>query len=77
MDESWMEDLYHEIFRSRLEYLGKRRLSDSSFSRSDMEKILSDEYQKQDLAWAGKSPVQEITDSATIAAYEHFLAQWK
>jgi hypothetical protein len=75
-DDSWKENLYNEVFNSRLEYLKKRRERDSSFSITDMEKILSAEYKKQDLAWAGKSPIQEITDSATIAAYEHFLAQW-
>lgn len=73
---SWMDDLFNEIFESRLEYLLKRREKDPSFTREDMEKILASEYCKQDLAWAGKSPVQEITDSATIAAYEHFLNQW-
>ena len=75
-DDSWKENLYNEIFDSRLDYLEKRRRLDSTFTREDMKKILFAEYRKQDLAWAGKSPVQEITDSATIAAYEHFLAQW-
>ncbi len=75
-DDSWKEDLYNEVFHSRLDYLEKRRRMDGTFSREDMKKILAAEYKKQDLAWAGKSPVQEITDSATIAAYEHFLAQW-
>ena len=74
--EKWKEDLYNEVFRSRLEYLRKRRQKDSSFDLKVMDEILDAEYKKQELAWAGKSPVQEITEAATIAAYEHFKAEW-
>ncbi len=74
--ERWKEDLYNEVFQSRLEYLGKRKGKDPSFDLGVMEKILDAEYRKQDLAWSGKSPIQEITEAATIAAYEHFKAQW-
>jgi len=27
--------------------------------------------------WYGRGDVQDITMAATIAAYEHFIAQWK
>ena len=74
--EKWKEDLYNEVFRSRLEYLRKRRENDSSFDMEVMDEILDAEYKKQELAWAGKSPIQEITEAATIAAYEHFKAEW-
>jgi hypothetical protein len=75
--EKWKDDLYNEVFQSRMEFLRKRRENDSSFDMKTMDEILADEYKKQELAWAGKSPIQEITEAATIAAYEHFKAEWK
>jgi hypothetical protein len=27
--------------------------------------------------WAGRGEVQDIIMAATIAAYEHFIAEWK
>lgn len=75
--EKWKEDLYNEVFQSRLEYLSKRREKDNSFDLVTMDEILAAEYKKQELAWSGKSPIQEITEAATVAAYEHFKAEWK
>jgi hypothetical protein len=73
----WDDHLYKEIFDSMLHYLEKRRQKDPYFSREVLRKLIETEYVKQDNAWAGKSPVEEIKDAATIAAFEHFLEEWK
>jgi hypothetical protein len=73
----WDDNLYNEIFNSMLHYLEKRRLKDPDFSREVLRELIETEYVKQDNAWAGKSPVEDIKDAATIAAFEHFLEEWK
>jgi hypothetical protein len=75
--ERWKEELYNEVLMSRTDYLMKRRKIDPAFTIEVMDEILEAEYRKQDLAWSGKSPVQEITEAATIAAYESFRARWE
>ena len=73
----WDEELYDEIYNSMLHYLKKRREGDPEFTREVLEEILSDAYKKQGNAWAGKSPVEEIKEAATIAAFEQYLNDWK
>jgi hypothetical protein len=73
----WDEGLYDEIYHSMLHYLEKRREGDPGFSREVLVEILNDAYVKQGNAWAGKSPVEEIKEAATIAAFEHYLSEWK
>ena len=75
--ESWEEELFQRVLESRLLLLEERRRKDPDFSVEDVEKVLSDSYRRQGLGWAGKSPVQEITEAATVAAYEIFLSRWK
>ena len=73
----WDDTLYQEIYDSMLHYLEKRRNGDPEFSRKVLEEVLADFYKKQGNAWAGKSPVEEIKEAATIAAFENYLSEWK
>lgn len=73
---SWDDELYDEIFGSMLQFLTKRRDGDPTFNKEVLSEMLTSEYRKQGDCWAGKSPVQDITEAATIAAFEHFLAHW-
>lgn len=73
----WDDDLYDEIYHSMLHYLDKRREGDAEFTRKVLEEILADAYRKQGNAWNGKSPVEEIKEAATVAAFEHYLNEWK
>ena len=73
----WDDELYEEIYHSMLHYLEKRREGDPQFNVKVLEEILVDAYKKQGNAWAGKSPVEEIKEAATIAAFEHFLNEWR
>lgn len=75
--DGWEEELFRRVLESRLLLLEERRRKDPDFSLEDVEKVLSDSYRRQGLGWAGKSPVQEITESATVAAYEIFISNWK
>ena len=52
-------------------------MKDPEFSRKVLEEVLADFYKKQGNAWAGKSPVEEIKEAATIAAFENYLSEWK
>ena len=75
--EDWDEKLYSEIFNSMLHYLERRRVEDPTFSKDVLREVLDDTYRKQGNAWAGKSPVEDIKEAATIAAFEHYLEEWK
>ena len=73
----WDDELYQEIYLSMLHYVEKRRKGDPDFSKDVLEEILADAYVKQGNSWAGKSPVEDIKEAATIAAFEHCLSEWK
>ena len=73
---SWEHELHDEIFEAMLHYLDKRRSRDPEFTPSVLRELLGSEYRKQGDCWAGKSPVQDIREAATIAAFEHYLAHW-
>ena len=42
-----------------------------------MEGVLQHLYHMDGADWVGRGEVQDITMAATIAAYEHFIAEWK
>jgi len=73
----WDDELYDEVYHSMIHYLEKRREGDQGFTKSVLKEILADAYKKQGNAWAGKSPVEEIKEAATIAAFEQYLNEWK
>ena len=77
MTEKWDEDLYNEVLQSMINYLDKRRRWDRNFTSEVLRELIDTEYAKQDNAWAGKSPIEGIKDSATIAAFELYLSEWE
>ena len=76
MEGSWEEKLYDEVFQGMIFYLRMRRREDLTFNREVLEEMIRTEYVKHGNGWVGKSPIQEIKEAATIAAYEHYLASW-
>lgn len=76
MEERWEENLYQEVFDGMIMYLRMRKLEDTSFTKQILRELIDTEYVKHGNGWVGKSPVQEIKEAATIAAYEQFLATW-
>ena len=73
----WKDVKYTEIFEEELRGLVRRRASDPNCSVEDIERVLQHLYIMDGADWYGRGDVQDITMAATIAAYEHFIAQWK
>jgi hypothetical protein len=79
MSESvaWRDAKYNEVFEQELRGLHRRRSSDSNCRPEDIEGILKSLYIMDGSDWIGRGELQDIIIAATIAAYEHFVKEWK
>lgn len=75
--DDWQKVKYEEIFQQELRGLTRRRQSDKNCKIEDLEGTLKNLYIMDGADQGGRGPLQDIIMSATIAAYEHFIAQWK
>ena len=73
----WRDKKYNETFEEELRFLQRRRDSDPLCTVKDIEGVLHNIYIMDGADWSGRGDVQDVTIAATIAAYEHFIAQWK
>ena len=73
----WKDVKYTEIFEQELRGLERRRKADSRCTVGDIEGVLQHLYIMDGADWYGRGDVQDIIMAATIAAYEHFIAEWK
>jgi len=73
----WQETKYDETFEQELRGLRRRRESDPDCTVTDLEGLLQHLYIMDGSDWLGRGEVGDITMAATIAAYEHFIAEWK
>ena len=73
----WRDVKYSEVFEQELRGLDRRRQADTHCTVEDIERVLQNLYIMDGADWYGRGDVQDITMAATIAAYEHFIAQWK
>ena len=73
----WNEQNYDETFEKACIYVDNRRKTDKDFSIKTLEDMLETMYVRRGNDWVGKGPLKNIEDSATIAAFEHKLAEWK
>jgi len=73
----WKEIKYTEVFEEELRGLERRRESDPLCTVKDIEGLLQHLYIMDGADWYGRGGVQDIIMAATIAAHEHFIAQWK
>ncbi len=73
--KEWEEKLYKEIYESVLEKLEFRKKRDPNFSIERIRGELETMYVNQDNSWAGRSSAEEIKLSATISAFEFFIAK--
>jgi hypothetical protein len=73
----WRDIKYDETFEQELTGLRRRRESDPLCRIDDLEGVLEALYIMDGADWYGRGCVQDITMAATIAAYEHFIAEWK
>lgn len=73
----WRRTKYNEVFEGTLSLLAYRRARESGFDVADAERILGHQYVSEGNDWGGRGDLGDIIMSATIAAHEHFIAEWK
>jgi hypothetical protein len=72
-----LERRYHEVYEALYAHLQERRLTDPAFTPEDVRGFLKDAYLRQGNDWIGHGALFDVTQSATIAAHEAFLAEWE
>ncbi len=76
-DQDWKEKKYDEVFEFICRNVKRQQDSDPDFCFEHVRARLNDAYARQGQGWAGTDPVMDITESATISAYEYILAEWQ
>ena len=72
----WQDIKYRETYDQELRGLTRRRESDPDCKIEDLEGTLKNLYIMDGADQGGRGPLQDIIMAATIAAYEHFIANW-
>jgi hypothetical protein len=72
----WQDRKFDEVFENVCSGLEWRAKNDPSFNKRSLEESLRSLYSHQGNNWDGRGEVAEITLSATIAAFEHVLAEF-
>jgi hypothetical protein len=72
----WRELTYEKTFEQEMRGLERRRVS-TACTIEEIESLLESLYKLDGDNWLGRGEVQDIVMSATIAAYERFLAEWR
>jgi len=73
----WQDKKYTETFEDELRGLERRRAANPNCTIADIEGTLKHLYIMDGADWGGRGGVQDAVMAATIAAYEHFLADWR
>jgi len=68
---------YRHVFEEELTGLQRRRAHDPSCTVSDIEGTLKNLYIMDGNNWEGRSEMIQAALSATIAAHELFINEWK
>jgi hypothetical protein len=69
----WRDAKYNEVFEEELRGLNRRKEFDPNCTVRDFEAVLRNLYIMEGQSMEGHS----IIMAARIAAYEHFIAEWK
>ncbi len=72
----WQDREYAEIYEAACAMVRYRRESDPTFTRESLQALLRTAYTNEAAGWLGKTPLEVLNDSATIAAYEAMLHEW-
>ena len=75
--EKWRDSLYAETYEIEIRGLKLRRAADQRCTAEDIEGALKHLYIMDGADWGGRGPVQDTSLAATIAAYEHFIENWR
>jgi hypothetical protein len=73
----WRDTKYTEVFDQEIRGLSRRREADPACTVEDLEGVLQHLYVMDGADWYGRGDVQDTIMAATIAAYEHFITQWR
>jgi hypothetical protein len=73
----WRDITYAETLEQELRGLERRMQSDPACTLADIEGMLRNVYIMEGADWIGRGDVQDAVMSATIAAYEQFIAARK
>ena len=73
----WRQRKYREVFEETCHGLELRRRSDPHFTIGRLEGLLRTAYVDEGNDWLGRGAVSDVFQAATIAAYEHVLAEWR
>jgi pimeloyl-ACP methyl ester carboxylesterase len=75
--DDWQQQKSAQVFEQTFLQVQQRRQTDSGFTIGRLDGLLQTEYVNQGNDWVGRGTVEHIVRSATIAAYEVALAEWK
>jgi hypothetical protein len=73
----WRERAYEEAYERTIAGLDARRRADPAFAAEDAEGVLRHLYNQEGLDMGSRGPAQEAALAATIAAYEHYISEWR
>ena len=73
----WEDITYKQVFDEETLGLERRKAYDGNLSIVELENILQSLYINEGNNYGGRGPVGDIMMSATIAAYERFIGEWK
>ncbi len=74
---NWHDQRYAEIYEATCAMVRHRRRSDPTFNIDSLRGLLRTAYAGEADGWLGKTTIEALSDSATIAAYEAMLHQWQ
>jgi len=73
----WRDIKYEETFDQEVLGLERRRAHDPSCTVGDLKATLQHLYIMDGSDWGGRGELQDLVLQATIAAYEHVIAEWE
>ncbi len=73
----WQDEKQQEVFEGTLKGLEARKRKDPKFTLETAQAELNHFYIQDGNNWLGRGELGDIVISATIAAYEHFISEWR
>jgi len=77
ISDEWRSVKYRETFEEELRGLSRRRQSDPACKVEHLEATLKNLYIMDGGDNGGRGCLQDTIIAAQIAAYEHFISEWK
>jgi hypothetical protein len=71
------ERKYIQVFEDICHFVAQQKHANPHFGIADLERLLDTAYTRTGNDWVGRGAVADIVNAATIAAYEHTLAEWR